>query len=209
LQSARPARGRRLAIPDTLLMDDTVPRPGEVTLLLGALQAGDRAALDRVLPRVYDELRALARSQLRRQPGATLEATALVHEAYVKLGRSGALNAVSRSHFLAIAASAMRQVLIDRARAARSQKRGGGAAAVTLSDQAPAAAVRADELLALDEALATLEPRQRLVVECRFFAGMEEREIAEALGVSERTVRREWVRARAWLYARLYPEPPA
>jgi RNA polymerase sigma factor (TIGR02999 family) len=188
-------------------MTDLEPRPDEVTLLLGALQDGDRAALDRVVPRVYDELRSLARSQLRRQPGATLQATALVHEAYVKLGRSGALQAVSRAHFLAIAASAMRQVLIDRARAARAQKRGGGVHAVTLTEHAAGAEIRADELLALDEALTTLDARQRLVVECRFFAGMEEREIAEALGVSERTVRREWVKARAWLYARLYPGP--
>jgi RNA polymerase sigma factor (TIGR02999 family) len=187
-------------------MTDHVPHEGEVTLLLGALQAGDRTALDELLPRVYDELRALARAQLRRQSGATLQATALVHEAYVKLGRSDGLNAVSRSHFMAIAASAMRQVLIDRARAARAQKRGGGVMAVTLSEHAPAAELRVEELLALDEALATLEPRQRLVVECRFFGGMEEREIAEALGISERTVRREWVRARAWLYTRLYPE---
>jgi RNA polymerase sigma factor (TIGR02999 family) len=190
-------------------MDDSLHSGSEVTLLLSALQGGDRTALDRVLPRVYDELRALARSQLRRQPGSTLQATALVHEAYVKLGRSDAIKAVSRSHFLAIAAAAMRQVLIDHARAAHAQKRGGGLAAVTLSEYAAAPEMRTDELLALDEALDTLEPRQRLVVECRFFAGMEEREVAEALGISERTVRREWVRARAWLYSRLYPEQDA
>jgi RNA polymerase sigma factor (TIGR02999 family) len=188
-------------------MDGPLHSGSEVTLLLSALQGGDRSALDRVLPRVYDELRALARSQLQRQPGATLQATALVHEAYLKLGRSDAINAVSRSHFMAIAASAMRQVLIDHARAARAQKRGGGIAAVTLSEHAAASDLRADELLALDEALATLDPRQRLVVECRFFAGMEEREIADALSISERTVRRDWTKARAWLYAQLYPEP--
>jgi RNA polymerase sigma-70 factor, ECF subfamily len=188
-------------------MDQPLHSGSEVTLLLSALQGGDRSALDRVLPKVYDELRALARAQLRRTSGGTLQATALVHEAYVKLGRSDVINAVSRSHFLAIAASAMRQVLIDHARAASAQKRGGGVAAVTLSEHAAGPDMRIDELLALDEALATLDPRQRLVVECRFFAGMEEREIAEALGVSERTVRREWTRARAWLYAILYAEP--
>jgi RNA polymerase sigma factor (TIGR02999 family) len=185
-------------------MDPTSPA-GEVTLLLGALQAGDRGALDEVVPRVYDELRGLARSQLRRQPGATLDATGLVHEAYLKLARSGSLAAVSRCHFLAIAASAMRQILIDRARSASAQKRGGGGAPVTLTERTGGLELRADELLALDEALAELEPRQRFIVEGRFFGGMEERELAEALGISERTVRREWVKARAWLYARLYP----
>lgn len=180
--------------------------PGEVTLLLTALKGGDRSALDRLLPRVYDELRGLARSQLRRQAAGTLDPTALVHEAYLKLSRSGGLVAVSRAHFLAIAASAMRQILVDRARATRAQKRGGGVAAVTLTDQVSGLELRADELIALDEALAELEPRQRFVVEARFFAGMEETEIAEALGVSDRTVRREWVKARAWLYTRLYPE---
>lgn len=182
------------------------PVRGEVTQLLDALSEGDRDALDRLLPRVYDELRQLARSQLRRQPGGTLQATALVHEAYVKLSRSDSLRIVSRSHFMAVAASAMRQVLIDHARASRAQKRGGGAAAVTLVENSAVQEMRAEELLALDEALDTLDARQRLIVECRFFAGMEEREIAEALGISDRTVRREWVKARAWLYARLYPE---
>jgi RNA polymerase sigma factor (TIGR02999 family) len=185
---------------------DSNPSPGEVTSLLGALQDGDRTALDRLLPKIYDELRGLARAQLRRHSSGTLEATALVHEAYVKLARGGVLQAVSRTHFFAIAASAMRQVLIDRARALQAQKRGGGAAIVTLTESSASLDMRAEELLALDEALHTLDARQRLVVECRFFAGMEETEIAEALGVSERTVRREWVKARAWLYTRLYPE---
>jgi len=180
--------------------------PSEVTLLLQSLQSGDRAALDQVLPRVYDELRGLARAQLRRHGSDTLDPTALVHEAYLKLTRSGAVSAVSRSHFLAIAASAMRQILIDRARAAKAQKRGGGAAVVTLTDRSASLQLRAEELLALDEALQELEPRQRLIVESRFFAGMEEAEVAEVLGVSDRTVRREWVKARAWLYTRLYPE---
>jgi RNA polymerase sigma factor (TIGR02999 family) len=178
----------------------------EVTRLLHALGAGDRSALDRVLPQLYDELRALARAQLRARSSGTLQPTALVHEAYVKLARSGAIAAVSRGHFLAIAAAAMRQVIIDHARAARAQKRGGGVAAVTLTDHAAALELKTDELLALDEALSMLDARQKLIVECRFFAGMEEREIAEALGVSDRTVRREWVKARAWLYSRIYPE---
>jgi RNA polymerase sigma factor (TIGR02999 family) len=132
-----------------------------------------------------------------------------VHDAYVKLARSGVIRATNKSHFLAIAAAAMRQVVIDRARAAQAQKRGGGAVAVTLTDAMTSLDMKTEELLALDEAMKTLDARQRLVVECRFFAGMEEREIAEALGISERTVRREWVKARAWLYAQLYPDAPA
>lgn len=186
---------------------EPTPSAGEVTLLLGSLQAGERGALDAVLPRVYDELRGLARAQLRRSSGTTLDPTALVHEAYLKLSRSEGLSAVSRSHFLAIAASAMRQILIDRARAAKAQKRGGGEAAVTLTERTGSLQLWSDDLLALDQALGELEPRQRFIVESRFFGGMEETEIAEVLGVSDRTVRREWVKARAWLYSRLYPDP--
>lgn len=189
-------------------MDSPSAGPG-VTQLLRALQHGDRAALDRLLPHLYDELRALARAQLGGRTGGTLQPTALVHEAYVKLARSGVIAAVSRAHFLAIAASAMRQIVIDQARAVHAQKRGGGVAAVTLTDDAAALDLRTDELLALDEALQALDERQRLIVECRYFAGMEEREVADVLGISERTVRREWVKARAWLYSRLYHDSGA
>ena len=129
--------------------------------------------------------------------------TELVHEAYVKLSAGGAEAAVDRSHFLAIAARAMRQVLVDEARHRQAAKRGGGWKRATLSGSHWVADFDVDELLTLNDALDELDPRQRQVVECRFFAGMDEGEIAEALGVTERTVRRDWVKARAWLYRAL------
>ena len=183
---------------------------GEVTRLLGALREGSASALDQLLPHIYEELRAIARAQLRRgSAGATLQATALVHEAYMKLARAGEIEAVDQAHFMAIAARAMRQIVVDQARAALSQKRGGGWRPVTLGAAAGTIALNPEETIALDRALDTLEARQRTIVECRYFAGLEETEIAAALGISERTVRREWVKARAWLYASLYPEADA
>ena len=187
----------------------TNPRPPhtDVTLLLGQAQSGDRAALDRLMPLVYTELRALADRQLRREHGdRTLHATALVHEVYLKFAGGQSLAARDRSHFLALAAHAMRQVLVDEARRRNAQKRGGEWERVTLSAAESALEIRADEIVGLDAALEKLEPRQRQIVEYRFFAGLEEAEIAELLGVSDRTVRREWVKARAWLYRELYPE---
>lgn len=189
--------------------------PGEVTRLLAAARAGDDDALQRVVPLVYEDLRALARRQLRREnAGHTLGATALVHESYMRLVGSAARGASDRGHFLAIAARSMRQVLVDHARRIASRKRGGDWQRTTLGgDEAGALELDPEELIALDDALSKLEPRQRQIVECRFFGGMEESEIAQALGLSERTVRRDWVKARAWLYATLYPEslqpPPA
>ena len=190
-------------------MNAQSPRePGEVTRLLQAARAGEPAALDRLLPLVYEDLRRLARRQLGREHGdRTLNPTGLVHEAYLKLG-GGAPVAADRAHFLAIAARAMRQVLVDQARERKAAKRGGGAwERTTLTDGVWVGDFQPDELLALDDALAELEPRQRQVVECRFFGGMEEHEIAAALGISERTVHRDWVKARAWLYRRFNPEP--
>jgi len=179
---------------------------GDVTRLLAQVRAGERDALDRLLPLVYDELRQLARRQLRRERGDhTLHPTALVHEAYLKLAGSG-FDAADRAHLLAIAARAMRQVLVDHARRHNAAKRGGGWQRTTLHDGVRLIEFRADELLALDRALEQLDERQRRVVEYRFFGGMEEKEIAAALGISESTVRREWVRARAWLYRTLYDE---
>jgi RNA polymerase sigma factor (TIGR02999 family) len=180
---------------------------GEVTRLLQAARGGEREALDRLLPLVYEELRQLAGRQLARErAGHTLGATALVHEAYVKLSGGGTCGACDRAHFLAIAGRAMRQVLVDYARRRARAKRGGGWERTTLGDGDAAVEFRPEEMLALDRALDELDPRQREIVEYRFFAGMEEREIAEVLGVSERTVRRDWVKARAWLYRSLYPE---
>ena len=185
--------------------------PGEVTRLLHAAQDGDHEALDRLVPLIYEDLRRLAHRQLDREGGGhTLQTTALIHEAYLKLGGPGGAQAASnRAHFMAIAARAMRQVLVDYARRRKAAKRGGGVIYATLGDAAEPVDASADDLLALSDALDQLEPRQRQVIECRFFGGMEEKEIAEALGVSERTVRRDWVKARAWLHRALYRTPPA
>jgi RNA polymerase sigma factor (TIGR02999 family) len=173
-------------------------RAGEVTQLLQAVRDGDADALDRLVPLVYGELRDLAQRELYREvPGHTLHATALVHEAYLKLAGSG-MPASDRSHFLAIAARAMRQVLVDHARRRKALKRGGDVVRTTLTDAGAPVEFQPDEMIALDEALEQLDPRQRQVVEFRFFAGMEESEIADVLDVSTRTVRREWVKARAW-----------
>jgi len=178
-------------------------RTGEVTHLLRAARDGDASAIDRVVPLVYEDLRRVARRQLGRRFGSqSVRPTELVHEAYVKLS-AGGVDAVDRGHFLAIAARAMRQVLVDDARHHRAAKRGGGWKQATLSGSHWFVDVDVDELLTLNDALEELDPRQRQVVECRFFGGMEESEIAEALGVNERTVRRDWVKARAWLYRAL------
>jgi RNA polymerase sigma factor (TIGR02999 family) len=187
---------------------EATPHPGEVTRLLVAARGGDAGAIDRIVPLLYDDLRALAQRQLRRavQPD-TLRPTELVHEAYVKLTTGAAAAAVDRAHFLAIAARAMRQVMVDSARHHGAAKRGAGWERATLSDVGWAADIGPEDLLALNDALDRLEPRQRQVVECRFFGGMEESEIAAALGVTERTVRRDWVKARAWLYRALDEGP--
>lgn len=183
---------------------------GEVTRLLRAAREGDSVALDRVLPLIYEELRRLARRQMRAEAlGHTLHPTELVHEAYMKLSAGSGPDAVNRPHLMAMASRAMRQLLVDHARGRKARKRGGDWRRTTLSDGPVILETSPEELLALDDALQELEPRQRQVVECRFFGGMEETEIARALEVSERTVRRDWVKARAWLYSRLYPESPA
>ena len=183
---------------------------GEVTRLLRDVREGDGAAFERILALIYEDLLAAARQQLRREyQSHTLEPTALVHEAYLKMVGGTRVDAEDRAHLLALAARAMRQVLVDRARQRTAEKRGGeeGWMNVTLTDgAAPTNGLAADELIALDDALGQLEPRQRQIVECRFFGGMEEREIAAALGVTDRTVRREWVKARARLNRALYGE---
>ncbi len=187
--------------------DDTA---GDVTRLLHAVQGGDRDAFDRLLPLVYDELRRIARRQLHRErPGHTLFPTALVHEAYVKLvERPPEIDWAGRKHFLAVAARAMRQVLVDHARRKSAEKRGGDLARTTLNGDRLGFELALDDMLALDAALDRLDrrdPRLRQVVEYRFFAGMGEDEIAELLAVSTRTVQRDWLKARAWLYKELYP----
>jgi len=184
-----------------------MPASGDITALLVAASDGDRAALDALFPVLYDELHRLAGAQRRRrQADYTVNTTALVHEAYLKLVRQEQVSWKNRGHFFALAAKAMRQILLDYARKRQAAKRGGDADRVSL-DAAPEVAnpvpaESADELVALDEALKKLErisERQSRVVECRFFAGLPVEETAEALGISEATVKRDWRLASAWL----------
>jgi len=176
----------------------------DVTLLLRRVSEGDQEALDRLFTVAYAELRRLAAAHLRREePGHTLQPTALVHEAFLRMV-GGTPNAADRSHFASIAARVMRRVLVDHARRRRADKRGGEWFRTTLATGVGAVELDPDELIALDEALETLDERQRTVVELRFFGGLEEKDIGALLGVTERTVRRDWVKARAWLYATLY-----
>jgi len=149
---------------------DPAADPGEVTRLLHLARDGDREALDRLVPLVYEDLRRMAHRQLDREGGGhTLQTTGLLHEAYLKLAGSGAANAANRAHFLAIAARAMRQVLVDYARRRKAAKRGGGIIYATLGDAAEPVDASVEDLLSLNEALEQLEPRQRQVIECRFF----------------------------------------
>lgn len=158
-----------------------------------------RAELDRLVPLVYEDLLRIAQRQLNRELGPrSLQASTLVHEAYLKLAGSPPRPS-DREHLLAIAAHAMRQVLVDRARSRAAAKRGGSWARTTLSDQSGVVELDDLGLLALNDAIDRLEARQRQIVECRFFGGLSEQEIAAALGVTERTVQRDWAKARAWL----------
>lgn len=179
----------------------------DITGLLVAWRAGDRAAFDQLFPLVYDELRRIAHRQLGgERPGHTLGTTALVHEAYLKLVDQTRAQLTDRAHFFAIAARAMRRILVDYARRHRAAKRGGAQAPVSLDDSMLLADLRADTIVALDEALtrlSELDARLSQVVECRFFGGLTEEETAEALAVTTRTVRRDWVKAKGWLHREL------
>ena len=185
-----------------------MPERGHVTGALDRLRAGEPDAFDQLVALIYKDLRRLARRQLGgRPPGQTLSTTGLVHEAYLKL-RGGGGPWRDRGHFFAVAATAMRHILIDYAKRRRRQKRGDGQAPVTLDEASLAVSREADHLIAVDEALQVLavrEPRLARVVECRFFAGLSEEETAEALGVSARTVQRDWAQARAWLGGEMAP----
>jgi len=178
-------------------------RADEVTIILQKLGKGQQAAVENLLPLVYDELRSRAgRLMAAERKDHTLQRTALVHEAYLRLVRPGA-NFQSRLHFFNAAALAMRRILVDHASARKSLKRGGALREVNLEDVDPAAEGRAIDILALDEALTKLadrSPRQAQVVNLRFFAGLKDAEIAEMLEVTEKTVRRDWASARLWLY---------
>jgi RNA polymerase sigma factor (TIGR02999 family) len=193
-------------------MTDPTRSEADVTGLLQAVRRGDAGALDALFPVVYEQLRELARAQRRRWHGdPTMNATAIVHEAYLKLFGQDAIASESRGHFFAVAARAMRHILCNYARDRQRLKRGGGVEQVTIEDHAGGMAIgvsdeNADELAALDEALQRLEQtnaRQSRVVECRFFGGLSIEDTASALGLSPATVKRDWTMARAWLYREL------
>ena len=179
-----------------------------LTAWVEASSRGEPGAFDRAVVAVYDELHTLAHAQLRRlRPGGTISTTVLVHEAYLRLARAGDLAIETRRHFFALAAQAMRRILVDQARARGAAKRGGAAGTLTLDEAALPVDAVADEVLALDQALdrlGALDRRQAQIVEWRFFAGLGEEEIALALDLTARTVRREWTKARAYLYRELH-----
>lgn len=174
--------------------------------LLLSSRAGDRTSFDILYTRLYDELRAAARGQLRRYRGDTLDATALVHEAYIRVAGEQDVPWECRAHFLAVAARAMRRALVDHIRERMALKRGGGRPDVTLVPELAGATPPPETLIAIDDALsamASFGERLARVAECRLFGGLTEEETAEALGVSVRTVQRDWQRARAWLQQEL------
>jgi len=179
----------------------------DVTRLLSALTRGDEDAAGKLIPAVYDELRRLAGSYMRRErTDHTLQATALVHEAFLKLVEQRSVNWQSRAHFFGIAAQLMRRILVDHARGHSRDKRGGNQVHVSIDEAFVYAEHHADEVLAVDESLnklAKIDPRQARVVELRFFGGLSVEEAAEVLGVSPKTVKRDWSVAKAWLTADL------
>jgi RNA polymerase sigma factor (TIGR02999 family) len=180
-----------------------LPPAPEITQLLRAWRAGDDGALDHLAPLVYRELHYLAHARMRQeQPGHTLQTTALVHEAYLRLLEARRVDWQDRAHFFALCARAMRQILVDAARARGSLKRGGPGPAVAFDERLAVSPARDPELLALDEALRQLsagDPRQGKVVELRYFGGLSVEETAEVLGVSPQTVMRDWKLAKLWL----------
>jgi RNA polymerase sigma-70 factor, ECF subfamily len=181
---------------------------GGLTRLLNRMQSGDKDAADQAVALVYDELHRIAARQMRRErDGGQLQATALIHEAYVRLMGARPVEIQNRGHFFAIASKQMRRVLVDAARSEHAQKRGGPLPKVALDDASIATVPRGEDLLALDEALRELEvidPRAARVVELRYFGGNKDQEVADALGVALSTVRRDWEFARSWLFDRLY-----
>lgn len=186
----------------------TTPSPGTVTRLLLDWTKGDRAALDKLVPLVYAELRRLAGRQLQRErPDHTLQPTALVHEAYLRLVDERGLHVHGRAHFLAIAARVMREILVDHARRRGRAKRGGGEPKLALDSAAVPTDPQPVDVIALDEALTRLsvvDPQQSRIVELRFFGGLTIEETAGVLEVSPATIKREWGMAKAWLYRELH-----
>jgi RNA polymerase sigma factor (TIGR02999 family) len=189
-------------------MDTSSVSPQRVTQLLAHWSHGDDAALSELTPLVYEELRRLAHHYMAGQrPDHTLQATALVHEAYLRLADQTSPNFIDRSHFFAVAAQAMRQILVNYAKASQSQKRGGGALKVELDEAALVSPEQTTEILDLNEALerlGTLDSRKAHIVELKYFGGLNHDEIAEVMKVSTVTVRRDWVFAKAWLHNELH-----
>jgi RNA polymerase sigma factor (TIGR02999 family) len=186
---------------------DAKGETGGLTQLLNRMQKGDRAAGEEAAAKIYGELHRIASREMRRErPGHTLQTTALVNEAYMRLAAAGSLEIQSRGHFFAVASQQMRRILVDHARSAGAQRRGGGAMQVDLDAVAIGVEGRSVDLLLLDESLAELEkiePRAAKVVELRYFGGYTDKEVVEALGVSLATVRRDWEFARSWLFRRM------
>jgi RNA polymerase sigma factor (TIGR02999 family) len=186
------------------------PTQHQATQLLIERSKGDREATERLMPLVYDELRLLARSYLQRERADhTLQATGLVHEAYLRMVDQTVSNWQSRAHFFGVAAKVMRRILVDHARRHRAEKRGGEWAKLEFDEELFSPATRSLDLVALDDALselALMNPQHSQMIELRFFGGMTNEETAEVLDVSPRTVRREWRMARAWLRRRIFPE---
>ncbi len=192
----------------------TTPSPSqqEVTVLLGEWRGGDEGALDKLIPLVQPELHRLAHHYMSRErSGHTLQTTALLDEAYLRLVDHTKPLWQNRTHFVAAAAQLMRRIMVDHARGRHSLKRGGGALKVTLDEAAAVTETRSEELLALDDALERLaaqDPRKSQIVELRYFGGLTVEETAEFLKLSQRTVEREWNMAKAWLYRALSGEEP-
>jgi RNA polymerase sigma factor (TIGR02999 family) len=183
------------------------PQPAEFTQLLLNWSNGDRAALDALVPLVYDELRRIASRSLQRESaGHTLQTTAVVHEAYLRLVEQGRVRWQNRAQFFAISASLVRRILVDHARSDNASKRGGGAQIVPLDEAAIFSPRRPDQVMELDDALsrlAAMDERKCRIVELKFFGGLTAEEIASVLDLSEATVRRDWSMARAWLFREL------
>jgi RNA polymerase sigma-70 factor, ECF subfamily len=191
----------------TLIPAVSTTDPDTLVRLLAAARQGDADAMNRLAPLVYDELRRIARRQMRHErPGHTLQPTALANEAWARLMGSRRLDVQNRAHFMGVAANAMRQILVERARAHRAAKRGGAAHQVTLDEGMLAGGVRPIEIEALDEALGRLEassPELARIVELRFFGGLTVEETADQLDMSPATIKRRWTLAKAWLLREL------
>jgi RNA polymerase sigma-70 factor, ECF subfamily len=183
----------------------------DLTHLLNRMHQGDKDAADQAISRIYTELHRIAAREMRREHHRhTLQTTALVNEAYLRLESAGSLRIESRGHFLAVASQQMRRILVDHARAAGAQRRGGDAVQISLDDAQTGAEETSIDLLLLDESLAELEridPRAAKVVELRYFGGYTDKEVVDALGVSLATVRRDWEFARSWLFRRMRDNP--